>query len=57
MRPENIGSFLEGVVEYKGFIKGLKSSDRKLTLQSVYESIPFTLAKLSIDLQRPMLIL
>ena len=57
MRPENIGSFLEGIVEYKGFIEELKSSDSKLTLQSISESIPFTLAKLSIDLKRPLLIL
>ncbi|MEG3594934.1 MAG: transcription-repair coupling factor [Chloroflexota bacterium] len=57
MRTENIGSFLEGIVEYKGFIEELKSSDSKLTLQSISESIPFTLAKLSIDLKRPLLIL
>ena len=57
MRPENIGSFLEGIVEYKGFIEELKSSDRNFTLQSVRESIPFILAKLSIDLQRPLLVL
>ena len=57
MRPENFGLFLEDITEYKQLLKGLKSKNRKCILQSVSESIPFTLAKLSIDLQRPMLIL
>ena len=57
MRPENFGLFLEDTTEYKQLLKGLKSKNCKCILQSVSESIPFTLAKLSIDLQRPMLIL
>ena len=57
MRPENFGLFLESIIEYKQFLKKLKSKNHQYILQSVSESIPFTLAKLSIDLQRPMLIL
>ena len=57
MRPKTLGSLLDGIVEYKRFIDQLQLRTPKLTLQSVSESIPFTLANLAIDLQRPMLIL
>tara|TARA_Y100000590_G_scaffold469333_1_gene656288 strand:+ start:12466 stop:15981 length:3516 start_codon:yes stop_codon:yes gene_type:complete len=57
MRPKTFGSFIDGIVEYNKFIQELKSGTTPLTLQSVSESIPFFLANLSIDIQRPMLIL
>ena len=57
MSPKTLGSLLDGIVEYKRFIDQLQLRTPKLTLQSVSESIPFTLANLAIDLQRPMLIL
>ena len=57
MVPKNLGAFLDTIPEYKRLRKGLEIRGSQYILQSVNEGIPFTLAKLSIDLERPMLIL